>query len=145
MPDVRVVVVDRQRKRRVAASALATFLARAASAAPRRNVAAVTVLLCGDAMMRRLNRSFRGKDRTTDVLSFPSGSGPAPEGGGYLGDIAISVPRAARQAAAAGHALRREVAILALHGYLHLLGYDHEVDDGTMSRLEARLIRKLAP
>lgn len=144
---MRVVVVDRQRKHRVAASPLGSFLARAAAAVPHgaTTAAETTVLLCGDATMRRLNREFRGKDRTTDVLSFPSGSGDAPEGGRHLGDIAISVPRAARQAAAAGHTLRREVAILALHGFLHLLGYDHEVDDGTMSRLEARLIRKLAP
>lgn len=142
---MRVVVVDRQRKRRISARALAALLARVAALAPPRRGSEVTVLLCGDATMRRLNRTFRGKDRTTDVLSFPAGAGPHPGSGRPLGDLAISIPQAARQAAAAGHPLRREIALLALHGYLHLLGYDHEVDDGTMNRLEARLIRKVAP
>jgi probable rRNA maturation factor len=72
------------------------------------------------------------------VLSFP---GPGGEEG--LGDVVISVPTAARSARRQGHGVARELDILALHGFLHLLGYDHETDDGTMGRLEARLRRDL--
>ena len=89
--------------------------------------------------MRTLNRVWRGKDAPTDVLSFPGGeSGPAP----FLGDVAIDVPYAARQARRLGHSLRREVQVLLAHGILHLLGHDHETDDGTMFALQRRLVRK---
>ena len=94
--------------------------------------------LVGDARMRRLNEAFRGVDRATDVLSFPSGEPP----GGDLGDIAIAVGVARRQAASEGHALGVEIRILALHGLLHLLGYDHEVDHGAMRRFEEQLRRR---
>ncbi|MDY7094488.1 MAG: rRNA maturation RNase YbeY [Acidobacteriota bacterium] len=100
-----------------------------------------------DRELRRLNRTYRGKDRPTDVLSFPgdlsvSEEGAAEGGEGHLGDVAISVPTARRQAAAAGHAAGRELRLLTLHGVLHCLGYDHETDDGTMERLERRLRRR---
>jgi rRNA maturation RNase YbeY len=95
--------------------------------------------------MRALNRRHRAKDATTDVLSFPAGRVPDPEGHRHLGDILISVPQAARQARAAGHPLDRELRLLLLHGYLHLLGYDHERDEGTMLRLQRRLARRLLP
>ena len=87
--------------------------------------------------MRALNRRYRGKDRSTDVLSFPA---PPP----LLGDLVISVPYAARQARRRGQRLSREIERLLLHGYLHLLGYDHETDGGEMDALEARLKRRLA-
>jgi probable rRNA maturation factor len=138
-----VEVVDRQRARRVPRAALRSFLRRLAAAAPRTPATRVTLVLCGDRTLHRLNRAFRGKDRTTDVLSFPAGVPIAPDGERPLGDVVISVPQAARQAAAAGHSLDREIRILAIHGYLHLLGYDHEVDEGRMARLQARLVRKL--
>jgi probable rRNA maturation factor len=105
----------------------------------------VCIVLAGDATLRRLNREFRGKDATTDVLSFASGDGKLPDGSRPLGEIVISVPQAARQAGDFGHSLARELRVLAIHGYLHLLGYDHEVDDGTMMRLQARLERALLP
>jgi probable rRNA maturation factor len=89
--------------------------------------------------MRRLNRELRGKDKTTDVLSFPGGVTPE---GYHLGDIVISLPQARRQAEEAGHSLGRELRILLLHGVLHCLGHDHETDDGTMNRLERRLRRR---
>jgi probable rRNA maturation factor len=98
--------------------------------------ASLSVLLCGDARMRRLNRTWRRKDRPTDVLSFPS------DEPGLLGDVAIDLPYAARQARARGHATKREVQVLLAHGVLHLLGYDHETDDGTMFRLQRRLVRE---
>lgn len=92
--------------------------------------------------MRRLNRQFRGKDATTDVLSFPSGNGqarrPAP-----LGDIAISVARARAQAREFGHTTEQEVRVLMLHGVLHLLGMDHETDGGQMARAEQRWRERL--
>jgi probable rRNA maturation factor len=94
-----------------------------------------TCLLTGDAELRRLNRDFRGRDYATDVLSFP-GTGLQPVQS--LGDIAISVPRAAAQARLQGHPIEDEIGILMLHGLLHLLGYDHERDRGRMARAEAR-------
>jgi len=96
----------------------------------------MTVAIVSDARIRALNRQFRKKDTATDVLSFPS------EDRGYLGDVVIASGVAARQAREAGHPLRTEVRVLALHGLLHLLGYDHEHDDGRMARLERRLRKR---
>lgn len=97
------------------------------------------VRFTSDREMRRLNRAFRGKDAPTDVLSFPGDEGRA---GTHLGDVAIAVPTARRQAAAAGHDAERELRLLLLHGVLHCLGYDHEADEGEMDRLERRLRRR---
>ncbi len=97
------------------------------------------VRFVGDRTMRAFNRNFRGKDRTTDVLSFPGEPGPE---GWPLGDVAISVPQAARQAGALGHRVERELRLLILHGALHCLGHDHETDDGEMNALERRLRRR---
>ena len=97
------------------------------------------VRFASDRELRRLNRSFRSRDRPTDVLSFP---GEACREGQHLGDIAISVPTARAQAEAAGHSTERELRILLLHGVLHCLGYDHETDDGAMEAVEARLRRR---
>ena len=88
-----------------------------------------------DGRVRALNRQFRGKDQPTDVLSFPAGEP------GHLGDIVIARGVAARQAGRAGHAFGVELRVLALHGLLHLLGYDHETDNGQMRRIERRLRR----
>lgn len=101
----------------------------------------VVVALISDARMRALNREFRQADRTTDVLSFPASEAPTRPGD-PLGDIVIASGVARRQARQAGHALGAELRLLALHGLLHLLGYDHEADSGEMARLEARLRRK---
>jgi len=140
-----VEVVDAQRRHRVAAAGLRRFVQRVAALAPKTACDHVTILLCGDARMRALNARFRRKDRTTDVLSFAAEVRRGADGLRPLGDIVISVPQAARQARAAGHSLPREIRLLLLHGYLHLLGYDHEVDDGTMRRLESRLAQRLDP
>ncbi len=78
----------------------------------------------GEAAIRRLNREHLGKDKVTDVLSFPMGR-RAADGKFYLGDIIISPARAARQARERGHSLEREISILVIHGFLHLLGYGH--------------------
>jgi probable rRNA maturation factor len=98
----------------------------------------VALVLTGDRPVRALNARYRGKDKPTDVLSFPAGGGEAG-----LGDIVISVETAERNARALGRTLPQELDVLALHGFLHVLGYDHETDDGTMDRLEARLRRRL--
>ena len=143
---------------------LASWLARAA---PARVRGGVVVALMGDAAMRRLNGQFRGVDAPTDVLSFPAGARrgavqgkDTPRRSGHattlrrahvnksleinhLGDIAIATGVASRQAAQYGHGLSTEIRLLALHGLLHLLGYDHDRDHGQMMRLEVRLRRRM--
>ena len=100
------------------------------------------VRFTSDREVRRLNRDFRGKDRPTDVLSFPGEEPVVPGDGHHLGDVVIAVPTARRQAAELGHDLRHELRLLLLHGVLHCLGHDHETDGGTMDRLERRLRRR---
>ncbi len=121
---------------------LSRFLAKAQSAVRLRGQ--VTVLLTTDREIRRLNRRFRGKDKPTDVLSFPAtpfqNAKPAER---VAGDLAISVPTARRQAAEMGHSLAVELKILILHGLLHLAGYDHETDSGKMRRRERNLRARL--
>ena len=96
-------------------------------------------LLTGDRELRRLNRVFLGKDYPTDVLSFPEVDTAGPS----LGEIAISVTQAADQAREYGHSVEDEIAILMLHGVLHLLGMDHERDRGRMRRTEGEWRAKL--
>lgn len=114
--------------------------------APRRARGVVSVALVSDARLRALNRDYRSKDYATDVLSFPgsveAGSPRARDSSPHLGDIVIATGVARRQARAAGHSERTELRILALHGLLHLIGYDHEADDGAMARLERHLRRQ---
>ncbi len=100
----------------------------------------VDVLLTTDAVLRRLNREYRGKDEATDVLSFPAPEEIAME---RAGDLAVSLQTAGRQAKEHGHALEAEVRVLLLHGLLHLSGMDHEVDRGEMAAKEAELRRVL--
>ena len=120
------------------AQTLARFLRNAQSALKLRGQ--VTVLLTTDSAIRRLNRQFRGKDKATDVLSFPAAdAGPLK----IAGDLAISIPTARRQAEERGHSIGTEIKVLMLHGLLHLAGYDHETDDGTMARREQTLRARL--
>ena len=155
-PRLRVSVTDRT-GRPVLSHGLGSWLSRAAPKSARGTVA---IALVTDAAMRRLNQEFRGKDHTTDVLSFPFDSASRPrslrlslrepraksrgsgQARGVVGDIAISVPTARRQARDMGHSLRTELRVLALHGLLHLMGYDHETDRGQMQRAEERLRRR---
>lgn len=101
---------------------------RATLRAERSDEPGVTVVVTDDQTLQELNRTYRGVDRPTDVLAF-GGDTPgfvnAPEAGNYLGDVIISCPRAQAQAEAAGHPLEAELALLVIHGVLHLLGYDH--------------------
>ncbi len=127
---------------------LARFLRRVASRVPPGAGSGgrfrIDVALVGDRRIRALNLRYRGKDSATDVLAFPSGE-RLPDGGVHLGDLAVSVATAGRQASRRGHSPATEVRILLLHGYLHLLGRDHESDGGAMRRLERRLARELLP
>ncbi len=129
---------------------LAAWLTRIAPASAKGEV---SLALVSDRRMRSLNRQFRGVDKVTDVLSFPAA--PEDRSGlffeGVKGKIDPSIfwatsssPPAwpARQARDAGHSVQTEVRVLALHGLLHLLGYDHDTDNGRMARVEARLRRK---
>jgi probable rRNA maturation factor len=104
--------------------------------APARARGQMTVAVTSDARVRALNQRYRHKHAVTDVLSFPASEK------GQLGDVVIAAGVAKRQARSAGHSLQAELRVLALHGLLHLLGYDHELDDGQMRRLEQRLRRK---
>lgn len=101
--------------------------------------AALTLRLTGEAQLRRLNRDFMGHDAPTDVLSFPA------EEPGYLGDLALSVPRAAAQARAGGHPLQAELQLLVVHGVLHLLGHDHRTarQKRRMWTAQAEILRQL--
>ncbi|MCH8274538.1 MAG: rRNA maturation RNase YbeY [Armatimonadetes bacterium] len=90
----------------------------------------ISVLITDDKEMRHLNRDFRGADEPTDVLSFPAAKGPDPSTRIYLGDIAVCLPIAERQARSRGTPLHTELACLAVHAGLHLLGYDHKSKSG---------------
>lgn len=118
---------------------------RAALLAARSPQTEVTLVLTGDQELRRLNRRFASLDQPTDVLSFDSGEAASGKRGRYLGDVVISVPRARRQARSSGHPLGTELSLLAVHGVLHLLGYDHArpADRRRMSRLHARALGQL--
>jgi probable rRNA maturation factor len=130
-----VVLLNRQRRQRLDAPRLRRVLQGAARAL---DVSGEVVLVfAGDRALRRLNARYRGQDKPTDVLSFSGESETA------LGDVVISVESARRNAKAEGRTPLQELDVLALHGFLHLLGYDHETDDGTMDRLERRLRRRL--
>jgi probable rRNA maturation factor len=131
-----VVFVNRQRKRRIARTRFLRLLREAARSL--RVSGELALVFAGDGILKRLNRRYRGKDRPTDVLSFPG-----PGGSEGLGDVLISMPAAQRNARRLGRTLAQELDVLALHGFLHLLGYDHETDDGTMDRLERRLRLRL--
>ena len=131
-----VVLLNRQKARPVSAPRLRRVLREAAQALRVRGE--LSLVLAGDGLLRRLNREYRGKDKPTDVLSFPGDGGEAG-----LGDIVISVAKAERNARRLGRTLPQELDVLALHGFLHVLGYDHEADGGAMDRLEGRLRRRL--
>lgn len=133
-PDLGFLNPNRYPEARGLAAWTAAVLALVAPAAE-----SFAVRFCGDREMRRVNRTYRGQDKTTDVLSFPGDGGDD----GHLGDVLISVPAARRQAVERGHPAEREIKVLLLHGVLHCLGYDHETDDGEMERTERGLRRRV--
>ena len=133
-----IEAVNRQRKTRIDTKAWESFAEKAAAAIGK-NGSTATVAFVSDKAIRQLNHQFRNVDKATDVLSFPADEIDKLN----LGDIAISVETAARQAKENGLTFDEEVAQLILHGLLHLSGYDHETDNGEMNRLELRLRRRL--
>ena len=138
-----ITLLNRQRTCRVPQRSLLTFLSRLVEELPASGATSVAVCLVSDRRMREFNRSYRQRSVSTDVLSFPCNEVPGADDDGHLGDLVISVETARRQARRERHSLGRELKTLVLHGYLHLLGYDHERDDGAMTRLERRLRRRL--
>jgi|SRR5882672_2027912 len=138
-----IEVVNRQRKLPIDVERWQAFSAKVLRVVPT-EAAGVTVAFVSDRAMRELNRLWRHKRGTTDVLSFPAEQDEFEKGEGLrLGDVVISVEQAARQAKENHLSLDQEIAQLILHGLLHLCGYDHSTDDGEMNRLELRLRRKL--
>jgi probable rRNA maturation factor len=104
---------------------------------------ALTIRITGDALLRKLNREFMGKDYATDVLSFPAGETEAARP--YFGDVVISIPRARAQAQAGGHPLTAELQLLIVHGVLHLLGHDHatRTEKARMWKAQAEVLEHL--
>jgi probable rRNA maturation factor len=137
---VRRLVIVQKRVAGVRAETLRRFVARARKAAGLRGQ--VNVLITTDSAMRSLNSQFRGKNKATDVLSFPPLSAKRNQAR-VAGELAISAEIAAQNALALGHSPAAEVKVLVLHGILHLAGYDHERDNGSMARKEAKLRRVL--
>lgn len=143
-PPLHVDIVD-EGGRRLRVRGLAAWLRRVA---PARARGSVTIVLVSDTRMRALNRTYRRKDYATDVLSFGGDTDPRRTAQPFppiqptLGEIVIARAVAKRQARVAGHTGLDELRVLALHGLLHLLGYDHERDNGRMRRVERRLRRK---
>ena len=138
-----VEIFNRQRALAIDCAHWRKFTTRALSVVPS-SVKGVTVLFVSDRRIGELNRQWRRKRGTTDVLSFPSAQTPVEEAAEpTLGDIVISIERALKQAEGSGRKLEQEISQLILHGLLHLCGYDHETDDGEMNRLELQLRRRL--
>ena len=131
-----IEVVNRQRTKKVNIETWAKFANKALDSIGKHGSSA-TIAFVSDKKIRTLNHQFRNVDKPTDVLSFPA------DEKANLGDIAISIDRAAAQAKENGLALDDEIAQLILHGLLHLCGYDHETDNGEMNQLELRLRKKL--
>ena len=148
----REAVNNRQRAVRTARGQLETFLRRVKNELGLEE-AGLTVRLVSDAEISRMNETFRKKKGPTDVLSFPMVARRRPvrlrrgsrtvRAGEYLGDIAISPATAKRYAKKNGRKLSSELQVLILHGVLHLLGYDHEIDRGKMDRIEQKLRKRL--
>lgn len=143
-PRLRVTVCDE--RGRPILPRLAQWLCRIAPSNAR---GVVNIAVVSDDRVRILNSKYRGRDYATDVLSFPTSdppqmgtSGSAARVESFLGDIVIAEGVARRQARVARHSRDTELRVLALHGLLHLLGYDHEQDNGEMNRVEARLRRR---
>jgi probable rRNA maturation factor len=138
-----IEVVNRQRKQPIDCERWQAFTEKARKLT-RVGDADVTVAFVSDRAMRELNRMWRGKRVTTDVLSFPAEQSEFEKAAGSsLGDIVISIEQATRQAKEHGLSFENEIAQLIIHGLLHLSGYDHETDHGEMNRLELKLRKRL--
>jgi len=137
------VIVNLQRKRNIDTGALGEFRQRLLTTIPEADGRSVAIALISDRRMKELNRLFRGRAGTTDVLSFPYEPDSFDPDRTNLGDIVISVEQAERQAHENGLTLDAEIRQLILHGLLHLCGYDHETDNGEMNLRELELREKI--
>ena len=138
-----IEIVNRQRTSAIDSDRWERFTQRALKLVPGGNAGA-TVAFVSDRSMRALNKRWRDKTGTTDVLSFPAGQNEFEQANETtLGDVVISIQQAARQAKENGLTFDQEIAQLILHGLIHLCGYDHATDSGEMDRLELQLRRKL--
>ena len=138
-----IELINRQRPRKLNSHEWREFAERALRAIDSTRQS-VTIVFVSDAAIKKLNRDFRGKNCSTDVLSFPTQAEDFEIANqSHLGEVVISVERAAAQAKENGLTFTNEVHQLILHGLLHLSGYDHETDEGEMNRLELRLRKKL--
>ena len=137
-----IEIVNRQRKHQLDFERWQTFITKALKALEL-DAPGVTVAFVSDRAMRELNRMWRHKTGTTDVLSFPAAPADVPGEIPTLGDIIISIDRASEQAKVNQLTLENEIEQLILHGLLHLCGYDHDTDEGQMNRIELKLRRKL--
>jgi len=144
------MILNKQKRVRLATRPLGAFL-RKTQRALKIEGSEITIALVSDARIAEWNEAFRRKKGPTDVLSFPAVSGArhgsagarGHKSGEVLGDIAIAPYTAQRYAKKNGRSLAREIRVLMLHGVLHLMGYDHESDNGQMNRIEQRLRRRL--
>ena len=138
-----IELINRQRARKINARKWREFAEQALQTIDSTKQS-VTIVFVSDAAIKKLNRQFRDKNYSTDVLSFPTKAEDfESDNQSHLGEVVISVERAAAQAKENGLTFSNEVEQLILHGLLHLSGYDHDTDNGEMNRLELRLRRKL--
>lgn len=136
-------IFDHQKKVEFEVSVFKEFAQKAAEVINEVEGRSFSIAFVSDEKMKELNLQFRGKKKTTDVLSFPFEADDFDQSNNYLGDIAISAEQAQKQATENGLDFELEVKQLILHGILHLCGYDHETDDGEMNTLEIKLRDKL--
>ena len=138
-----IEIINNQRKLKLDREIFREFAEKAVGNIDEAENKSVTIAFVSDRKMRELNKEFRAKDRTTDVLSFPFEADEFDIEKDFLGDIVISLEQAQRQAAENSLTLEAEIKQLILHGVLHLCGYDHETDDGEMNRRELELRERL--
>jgi probable rRNA maturation factor len=148
---IEVIVRSARWRKRPTARAIVRKAVREAAKAVSTPRAELAIVLSDDSAIRALNRDWRGKNTPTNVLSFPAAprGGPVGKRGAaspYIGDIVIAYQTTAREAAAEGKPFNHHVAHLAVHGFLHLLGYDHEIDRDAdeMERLERKILKRMA-
>ena len=148
---IEVIVRSARWRKRPTAQTIAKKAVREAAKAVSTPRAELAIVLSDDSAIRALNRDWRGKNTPTNVLSFPAAPSGRPVGkrgaaSPYIGDIVIAYQTVAREAAAEGKPFNHHVAHLAVHGFLHLLGYDHEIDRDAekMERLERKILKRMA-
>jgi probable rRNA maturation factor len=136
-------IINRQRKIKLDRQSFGSFVETAVAEIPETENKSAVIAFVSDKKMRELNKAFRGKNSTTDVLSFPFEADEFEAEENNLGDIVISVEQAEKQAKENNLDFETEIKQLILHGILHLCGYDHEIDNGEMNALELKLRDKL--